>query len=186
MRQALGPGALGRPRGIGWRGRWEWGSDWGTHVTPWLIHFNVWQNPLQKKKKKTNKTLQAITARKKKQNKTCIVRVTIESICDLIQPRTFWGLCKMPLRILYMGVNWREQFFTLTGCVLILDTQSWQRLWICTYWVGSPSPLPYWRGPNSEGCVVWRWQCETVMACQELSSTGVIGIRGKANQKFLI
>ena len=52
MRQALGPGALGRPRGIGWRGRWEGGSGWGTHVNPWLIHFNVWQNPLQLKKKK--------------------------------------------------------------------------------------------------------------------------------------
>ena len=47
MRQVLGPGALGRPRGIGWRGRWEGGSGWGTHVNPWLIHFNVWQNPLQ-------------------------------------------------------------------------------------------------------------------------------------------
>ena len=62
MRQVLGPGALGRPRGIGWRGRWEGGSGWGTHVNPWLIHFNVWQNPLQyckvislqlKKKKKS-------------------------------------------------------------------------------------------------------------------------------------
>ena len=41
MRQALGPGALGRPRGIGGRGRWEGGSGWGTHVNPWLIHFNV-------------------------------------------------------------------------------------------------------------------------------------------------
>ena len=41
MRQALGPGALGRPRGIGWRRRWEGGSGWGTHVNPWLIHFNV-------------------------------------------------------------------------------------------------------------------------------------------------
>ena len=55
MREALGPGALGRPRGIGWRGRWEGGSGWGTHVNPWLIHFNVWQNPLQLKKIKTNK-----------------------------------------------------------------------------------------------------------------------------------
>ena len=66
MRQALGPGALGRPRGSGWRGRWEGGSGWGTHVNPWLIHVNVWQNPLQyckvislqlikkKKKKSTN------------------------------------------------------------------------------------------------------------------------------------
>ena len=47
MRQALGPGALGRPRGIGWRGRLEGGSGWGIHVNPWLIHVNVWQKPLQ-------------------------------------------------------------------------------------------------------------------------------------------
>ena len=52
MTQALGPGALGRPGGSGWRGRWEGGSGWGTHVNPWLFHFNVWQNSLQKKKKK--------------------------------------------------------------------------------------------------------------------------------------
>ena len=47
MRQVLGPGALGRPRGIGWRGRWEGGLGWGIHVNPRLIHFNVWQKPLQ-------------------------------------------------------------------------------------------------------------------------------------------
>ena len=47
MRQVLGPGALGRPRGIRRRGRWEGGSGWGTHVNPWLIHANVWQKPLQ-------------------------------------------------------------------------------------------------------------------------------------------
>ena len=28
-------------------GRWERGLGWGTHVNPWLIHVNVWQNPLQ-------------------------------------------------------------------------------------------------------------------------------------------
>ena len=43
------------------------GSGRGTHVNPWLIHFNVWQNPLQyckvislqviKKFKKINKYL---------------------------------------------------------------------------------------------------------------------------------
>ena len=43
----IGPGALGRPRGIRWRGRWEGGSGWGILVNPWLIHVNVWQNPLQ-------------------------------------------------------------------------------------------------------------------------------------------
>ena len=37
----------GRPRGMGWRGSWEGGSGWGTHVNPWLIHVNVWQKPLQ-------------------------------------------------------------------------------------------------------------------------------------------
>ena len=41
MRQALGPGALGKPRGSGWRGRWEGGSGWGAHVNPWLFHSNV-------------------------------------------------------------------------------------------------------------------------------------------------
>ena len=30
-----------------WRGRWEVGSGWGTHVNPWLIHVNVWQKPPQ-------------------------------------------------------------------------------------------------------------------------------------------
>ena len=47
MRQVLRPGALGRPRGIRWRGRREGVSGWGTHVNPWLIHVNVWQRPLQ-------------------------------------------------------------------------------------------------------------------------------------------
>ena len=47
MRQVLRAGALGRPRGMEWGGRWEGGSGWGTHVNPWLIHVNVWQKPLQ-------------------------------------------------------------------------------------------------------------------------------------------
>ena len=47
MRQVLRPGVLGRPRGIGWRGRWKRASGWGIHVTPWMIHVNIWQNPLQ-------------------------------------------------------------------------------------------------------------------------------------------
>ena len=47
MRQVLGAGALGRPRGMGWRGRWEGGPGWGQPVDPWLIHVSVWQKPLQ-------------------------------------------------------------------------------------------------------------------------------------------
>ena len=47
MRQVLRAGALERPRGLGWGGRREGGSGWGTHVNPWLIHVNVWQKTLQ-------------------------------------------------------------------------------------------------------------------------------------------
>ena len=32
----------------GWDGREVGGgSEWGTHVHPWLIHVDVWQKPLQ-------------------------------------------------------------------------------------------------------------------------------------------
>ena len=47
MRQVFRAGALGRPRWMGWGGRWEEGSGWRTHVIPWLIHVNVWQKCLQ-------------------------------------------------------------------------------------------------------------------------------------------
>ena len=47
MRQVLRAGALGRPRGMGWGGRWEGGSGWATHVNPWLIHVNIWQKSLK-------------------------------------------------------------------------------------------------------------------------------------------
>ena len=47
MRQVLRAGALGRPRGMGWRGKQEGGWGWGTRVNPWLIHVNIWQKPLQ-------------------------------------------------------------------------------------------------------------------------------------------
>ena len=47
IRQVLRTGALGRPRGMGWRGRQDGGSGWGTHVNPWLIRVNVWEKPRQ-------------------------------------------------------------------------------------------------------------------------------------------
>ena len=40
----LGAGALGGPRGMVRGGRREEGSGWGTHVHPWQIHVDVWQN----------------------------------------------------------------------------------------------------------------------------------------------
>ena len=47
MRQVPRTGALGRPRGMGWGGRWEGVLGWETHVNPWLIHVNIWQKPVQ-------------------------------------------------------------------------------------------------------------------------------------------
>ena len=97
MRQVLRPGTLGRPRGTRWRGRWEGGSGWGIHVTPWLIHVNVWQKPLQyckiislqlKKKKK-----------KKKPRRGCGEKGTLLHCwweCKLVQPlwRKVWRFLK--------------------------------------------------------------------------------------------
>ena len=85
IRQALGPGALGKPRGSGWRGRWEGGSGWGTHVNPWLFHFNIWQNPPQIKKKKNIK-------KKKERKKEMLPRWHIgkESVYQCRRPK----ICK--------------------------------------------------------------------------------------------
>ena len=65
MRQVLGAGALGWPRGMGWRGRRERGSGWGTHVNPWLIHVNVWQKPLQYCKVIIHQLIKIIGGKKK-------------------------------------------------------------------------------------------------------------------------
>ena len=70
MRQVLGPGALGRPRGVRSRGRWEGGSGWGVHVNPWLTHVNVWQNPLQ-----YCKVISLQLIKKKKKKKQWIVNL---------------------------------------------------------------------------------------------------------------
>ena len=70
---------------MGWGGRQEGGSGWGTHVNPWLIHVNVWQKPLQyckvislqvikineketKKQQQKNKTVDYKPKKKKKKN----------------------------------------------------------------------------------------------------------------------
>ena len=82
MRQVLRPGALGRPRGIGWRGRWEGGSGWGMHVNPWLIHVNVWQNPLLYCKEMSFQLIKINEKRKKK----------MTSILE----RHEWGLPHLP------------------------------------------------------------------------------------------
>jgi len=45
--KVLGSDALGWPRGMGWGGRWEGGSGWGTHVHSWRIQVNPVAKPIQ-------------------------------------------------------------------------------------------------------------------------------------------
>ena len=75
MRQVLRAGALGRPRGMGWGGRWEGWLGWGTHVNPWLIHIDVWQKPLQYCKVIS---LQLIKINEKNRNKKIKVKKLIK------------------------------------------------------------------------------------------------------------
>ena len=59
MRQALGPGALGKPRGSGWRGRWEGGSGWGIQCKPMAVSFQcMTKSTTNKKKEKKKKTVE--------------------------------------------------------------------------------------------------------------------------------
>ena len=56
----LGAGALGRPRGMVWGGKREEGSEWGTHVYLWRIHFDIWQNQYNIVKFKNKKILKKL------------------------------------------------------------------------------------------------------------------------------
>ena len=86
MRQVPRAGALGRPRGMGWGGKWEGRSGWGTHVNPWLIHVNVWQKPLQYCKVIS---LQLIKINEKKKEKEKWKRK--KNICVMKKKKTYWS-----------------------------------------------------------------------------------------------
>ena len=71
IKQVLGAGALGWLRGMGW----------GTYVNPWLIHVNVWQQPLQYCKEVS---LQLIKIKKNLKNQKKKKRITMRGrICLL-------------------------------------------------------------------------------------------------------
>ena len=63
----LGAGTRGWSKEVVWGGRWEGGSGLGTHVHPWLIHVDVWQN--QYSIVKQNKVKIKIKKKKKNQSK---------------------------------------------------------------------------------------------------------------------
>ena len=69
MRQALGPGALGRPRGIGWRGRWEGGIGMGNTCKPMAVSFQCMRKSTTIKKKKSRVTIKKKKLCKKKKKR---------------------------------------------------------------------------------------------------------------------
>ena len=118
MGQALRPGALGRPRGIGWRGRWEGGSGWGTHVNPWLIHFSVWQNPLQYCKVIS---LQLIKKKIKKMN---WVNSVIEDISCTLLYFSEWGEPEVSACL----AAWKR----IVPCIVVVQLLSSVQLFYCS------------------------------------------------------
>ena len=116
MTQVLGPGTLGRPRGIGQRGRWEWGSGWGVHLNTWLFHVNVWQNPLQyckvislqNNKNKLKKKKNAMVKHPREKKITCAdngvkkhpsVSVYVSSVTSVVSD-SLWPHGLQPTRLL--------------------------------------------------------------------------------------
>ena len=113
MRQVLEAGALGWPRGMGWGGKWEGGSGWGTHVNPWLIHVNVWQKSLQYCKVIS---LQLVKINEKKIDKNTAKKKKIRDLNFLLSgnklvPRDVW---------------FHFSDFILSVAVIIINTAKWK------------------------------------------------------------
>ena len=102
MRQVLRPGALRRPRGIGWRGRWEGGLGWGIYVNASLIHVNVWQNPLQYCKEISLQLIK-INRKKKKKRRVKLLGLAVSSVYT-----------HMPLILSWLPPHPVCMFFTLS------------------------------------------------------------------------
>ena len=107
MRQVLRAGALGRPRGMGWGGRQEQGSGWGTHINLWLIHVNVRQKPLQYY---TVISLQLIKINGKKKKSSSTAWVSPEETMNVF-PRPY--ICLYPSAKIYFPAN--SGFLILLG-----------------------------------------------------------------------
>ena len=146
MRQVLGPGALGRPREMGWGGKWEGESGWGTHVNPWLIHVNVWQKPLQYCKVISLQLIKINGKKKKKKKNQCFQILALEK--SLESP---WD-CK--IKSVNPKANKLRIFIGRTVAeaeALIFwppDAKSW-------YIGKDPDPGKYWREKGEGGGRWW-------------------------------
>ena len=104
MRQVLRAGALGRPRGMGWGGRWKGGSGCRIHVNPWLIHVNVWQKPLQYCKVISLQLVKINGKKKERKNKNNLLkkRNTMLLLVNFLFDK-FWGFLREKVEEDFLG-----------------------------------------------------------------------------------
>ena len=150
MRQVLGPGALGRPRGIGWRGRWERGLGWGIHVYPWLIHVNVWQKPLQyckvislqlikinEEKKPIKKIKAEINAKETNETIAKSTKLKAGSLRRLKKNRkTIRQTCQEKKLSLHFWLSW--VFVTACGLSLVVASMGALQVWRMDFLLQGP------------------------------------------------
>ena len=126
--RALKAGALGQPRGMGWRRRWERFQDGGTHVHPWLIHVDLLQKAPQYCKVISLK-LNKLRKRKKKKERE---RETTKVGCYFLQ-RIFpnqgsklWFLYLLHWQVCSLAIAPPgKPFLSFTFCC--------NHLWVCFY-----------------------------------------------------
>ena len=153
MRQVLRAGALGRPRGMGWGGRWERGSGWGTHVNPWLIHVNVWQKPLQYYKVIS---LQLIKIKKKKKQALVYIKGKLSvSIADL--HAMLYRLATLNYPIQFYGLFYEKLLFSLSWTALKGNRERQKRTSINLVKIVPPWSMPRpWDYLNSPLNISWK------------------------------
>ena len=81
-----------------WGGRWEGGSGLGTHVHPWLIHVNVWQNQYSIVKQNKVKIKIKTIIFKKKENKFPGIRRRGHSFLMTVIKKVFDKQCLLDSR----------------------------------------------------------------------------------------
>ena len=140
-------GALGRPRGIGWRGRWEGGLGWGIHVNPWLIHVNVWQKPLQ-----YCKVISLQLKKKKKKELHCLKTYQTLDKLDSVPDESREERSKLQ--------GWGDQGWIVCGVMRVYVNRQlvYQILGLENPWFLSSTVYLFQRDlmfPNSSLCVVW-------------------------------
>ena len=95
-----------------WGERWEGGSGLGTHVHPWLIHVNVWQNQY------------SIV----KQNKVKIKIIKKKSTKCFLSKRTRFGY----IPLLY-PIKLKSKLFCLYVLSSVTKNKNFQNgLWFCS------------------------------------------------------